>query len=99
MPKVFHYKYSATLRQKVARFKRQLRRNPAMRCPPLDHAGLTAARHADYKHTTRAWDLARLELGLVTPMEVQRENAMFVVTPRARILEFAAHEPRRARAI
>ncbi len=99
MPKVFQYKYSATLRQKVARFKRQLRRNPALRCPPLDHEGLTAARHADYKHTTRAWDIARIELGLVTPMEVQRENSPF---PRLagfapRILSFSSHEPARKR--
>ena len=99
MPKVFQYKYSATLRQKVARFKRQLRQNPARRCPPLDHEGLTAARHADYKHTTRAWDIARIELGLVTPMEVQRENSPIFQTPgfSPRIVSFSSHEPTRKR--
>ena len=99
MPKVFQYQYSATLRQKVARFKRQLRRNPAMQCPPFNLEGLTAARHADYKHTTRAWDIARIELGLVTPIQVQRENSPFVRTPgfSPRIVSFSAHEPTRKR--
>ncbi len=99
MPKVFLYKYSATLRQKVARFKRQLRRDPAMRCPPFPLEGRTAASHADYKHTTRAWDIASIELGLVTPMQVQRENSPISPTPGfvPRIISFSSHEPARKR--
>ena len=100
MAKVFQYKFSATLRQKVARFKRALRRNPNAQCPPLEHEGLTAARHADYKHTTRAWDIARIELGLVTPLEVHRENSAFYIPPgfTPRVIRFSSHEPSRTRA-
>ena len=100
VPKVFQYKYSATLRQKVARFKRVLRKNPEARCPPFAPEGRTAALHADYKHTTRAWDIARIELGLVTPMDVQRENSPFTSEPgfTPRIIRFATYEPRRSRA-
>jgi hypothetical protein len=100
MPKIFQYKYSATLRQKVARFKRVLRKNPEARCPPFEKENRTAAKHADYKHTTRAWDIARIELGLVTPMDVQRENSPFTPDPNftPRIIKFATYEPRRSRA-
>jgi hypothetical protein len=100
MAKVFQYKYSATLRQKVARFKRVLRKNPDALCPPFAKEGRTAAKHADYKHTTRAWDIARIELGLVTPMDVQRENSPFERVPgfTPRIIQFATYEPRRSRA-
>jgi hypothetical protein len=100
MAKVFQYKYSATLRQKVARFKRVLRKNPEARCPPFPPEGRTAARHADYKHTTRAWDIARIELGLVTPEQVTRENSAFYIPPgfTPRVIRFAHYEPRRTRA-
>lgn len=84
-----------TLRQKVARFKRQLRKNPRLRCPRLELEGVTPARVADHKHTTRAWDIARIELGLVTPLEVSRDNSAIRIPAgfRPRILRFADHAP------
>jgi hypothetical protein len=97
---VFRYKYSAPLRTKVARFKRLLRKDPHACCPPLNHVGITAARHADYKHTTRAWDIARIELGLVAAEQVTRENSAFYFTPgfTPRVVKFSSHEPARKRA-
>lgn len=90
-----------TLRQKVARFKRQLRKNPRRRCPRLDLENVTPARVADHKHTTRAWDIARIELKLVTPLEVQQENSPFRPTPgfTPRIIKFSAHAPIRSRRV
>ena len=84
-----------TLRQKVARFKRQLRKNPHLRCPRLDLENVTPARVADHKHTTRAWDIARIELKLVTPAEVSRENSAIRFLPgdSPRILNFPKHAP------
>ena len=81
------------LRQKVARFKRQLHNNPPLRCPRLELENVTPARVADPKHTTRAWDMARIELKLVTPEEVQRENSAFNFTSgfQPRILHFPDH--------
>jgi len=90
-----------TLRQKVARFKRQLRQNPRLRCPRLDLEDVTPARVADHKHTTRAWDIARIELKLVTPLEVQQENSPFRPSPSftPRIIRFSAHAPIRSRRV
>lgn len=84
-----------TLRQKVSRFKRQLRKNPRLRCPRLDLENITPARVADHKHTTRAWDIARIELGIVTPLQVQEENSPFrpLVGFKPRILHFPDHAP------
>jgi len=84
-----------TLRQKVARFKRQLRKNPHLRCPRLDLENVTPERVADHKHTTRAWDIARIELKLVTPAEVSRENSAVLIPDgvRPRILQFPKHAP------
>ena len=90
-----------TLRQKVARFKRQLRKNPHLRCPRLELENVTPARVADHKHTTRAWDIARIELKLVTPLEVQNENSPFRPGPdfSPKILKFSAHVPVRSRRV
>ena len=84
-----------TLRQKVARFKRQLRKNPRRRCPRLDLENVTPARVADHKHTTRAWDIARIELKLVTPLEVSRENSAIHIPAgfQPRILRYQDHAP------
>jgi hypothetical protein len=84
-----------TLRQKVARFKRQLRRDPHLRCPRLELEDVTPERVADHKHTTRAYDLARIELELVTAAEVSRENSAIRIPPgfRPRILYFPDHAP------
>ncbi len=84
-----------TLRQKVALFKRQLRKNPRLRCPRLDLENVTPARVADHKHTTRAWDIARIELKLVTPLEVSRENSAIRIPAgfRPRILRYPDHAP------
>ena len=99
MPKVFQYKCSATLRQKVARFKRVLRKDPHAKCPPLSHDGIAAEKHTNDKHTTRAWDIARIELGLVTPQEVTRENSAIYIPPgfTPRTVRFATYERRRSR--
>lgn len=90
-----------TLRQKVALFKRQLRKDPHLRCPRLDLENVTPERVADHKHTTRAWDIARIELKLVTPLDVQNENSPFRpssnFTPR--IVQFSAHAPIRSRRV
>ena len=84
-----------TLRVKVARFKRQLRKNPRLRCPRLELEGVTPARVADHKHTTRAWDMARIELKLVTPAEVSRSNAAIQIPAgfSPRILHFPDQAP------
>lgn len=84
-----------TLRQKVARFKRQLRRDPHLRCPRLELENVTPERVADHKHTTRAYDMARIELGIVTPMQVQEENSPFRPLRgfKPRILHFPDHAP------
>ena len=84
-----------TLRQKVARFKRQLRKDPHLRCPRLDLENVTPARVADHKHTTRAWDIARIELKLVTPLEVSRANSAILIPAdfHPNILHFPDHAP------
>jgi hypothetical protein len=84
-----------TLRQKVARFKRQLRKDPHLCCPRLDLENVTPERVADHKHTTRAWDIARIELKLVTPLDVSRENSAISIPAgfRPRILHFPKHAP------
>jgi hypothetical protein len=90
-----------TLRQKVACFKRQLRRDPHLRCPRLELENVTPERVADHKHTTRAYDMARIELKLVTPLEVQQENSPFRPSPNfsPRIIKFSAHAPIRSRRV
>ncbi len=84
-----------TLRQKVARFKRQLRKDPHLRCPRLDLEDVTPERVADHKHTTRAWDIARIELKLVTPLEVSRANSAILIPADfcPSILNFPDHAP------
>ena len=90
-----------TLRQKVARIKRTLRKDPQAICLRLELRGVTWAKHAEYKHTTRAWDMARIELGLATPLEITRENSMFGFDPnrRMKIVRFSTHAPLRSRRV
>ncbi len=90
-----------TLRQKITRIKRTLRKDPQATCPRLELRGVTWKKHSNYKHTTRAWDKARIELGLATPLDIQRENSAFRFDPKfpPRILRFSTHAPVRSRRV
>ncbi len=77
-----------TFQEYVDRFTEELRRNPAL--PPPDAQPRTVEELHDWKQQSRAYDQARLDLGLVTPHQLQRENsAVHVDRKHARILRFA----------
>ncbi len=79
-----------SLKQYLARFEAELRRNPALPAP--DACPRTVEELHDWKNQTRAYDAARLALNIVTPREVQRENSC-IQTDRSipRVLRFAQH--------
>lgn len=76
--------YAETLQH----FTTELRRNPKAPRPPIRMD--TAGDFLEWKNEMRAYDAALIAVGLATPMEIQRKNAM--VPPqngRARIVTFA----------
>ena len=77
--------------QDKARFLDLLRKNPNQAAPALPKSGFTAARLHRYKERLRAFDAARLELKLVTPVQLQRENSAVRTSFRPRILRFSQH--------
>ena len=77
-------KYAETLQH----FTTELRRNPKAPRPPIRME--TTEDFFAWKNEMRAYDAALIAVGLATPMEIQRKNAM--VPPqhgRARIVTFA----------
>jgi len=72
-------------------FIRLLRKNPQRAAPALPARGLTVARLHRYKERLRAFDVARLELKLATPAQIQRENSAVGTPIRPRILRFSQH--------
>jgi hypothetical protein len=77
------------------RFKAALQENAAMPPPALRKA--TAEEFHEWKQEMRAFDAARLALGLTTAAEIQRKNAM--IPPqhgRARIVRYAPYGRRPA---
>ena len=80
-----------SFKEYVARFTEELRRNPAL--PPPDARPRTVEELHDWKQQSRAFDQARLDLGLVTPEQLQRENSAFSVDRKTvRIVRFAQHD-------
>jgi hypothetical protein len=71
-------------------FKRRLRRNPHWVPPSFDPETVTVRELHEYKDRLRAWDAARMELGLATPQQIQRENSVGPAI-NSRILHFSRH--------
>lgn len=59
----------------VALFTAQLRANPAAPRPPL--VTDTVEQFREWKMLQRAFDQAQMDLGIVTPSEMQRINSAF----------------------
>lgn len=72
-------------------FKRRLRKDPQWRPQRLVPETSTVRKLHDYKTQLRAWDAARMELGLASPTQIQRENSAFPMGSRPRILKFSRH--------
>jgi hypothetical protein len=79
------------LAQDKARFTRLLRNNPQLPAPTLPKAALTVEKLHRYKDRLRAYDAARLELRLVSPAQMQRENSAVGISLRPRIVQFSRH--------
>ncbi len=77
-----------TLAAYKTQIKRRLRKNPHWRPVPFDPATLTVRKLHEYKDQLRAWDTARMELGLATPGQIQRENSVGPAI-NSRILHFS----------
>ncbi len=80
-----------TLATYKTQFKRRLRKNPQWRPARFAAETSTVAQLHDYKDQLRAWDAARMELGLATPEQIQRENSAIPLGVRPRILKFSTH--------
>jgi hypothetical protein len=70
---------SKTIAEAVAKFTAQLRENPAAPRPPFVYD--TAEQFHECKMLDRAFDQAQMDLGLVTPSEMQRINSAVQVDP------------------
>ncbi len=68
-----------TFAEAVAQFTAQHRANPAAPRPPL--VTDTLDRFHEWKMLQRAFDQAQMDLGLVTPSEMQRLNSAFQIDP------------------
>lgn len=75
----------------TTRFKQYLRKNPKWRPDNFDPATSTVETLHDYKNQLRAWDAARMELGLATREQIQRENSCVPAGARLRIVRFSSH--------
>jgi hypothetical protein len=62
-----------TFAEAVALFTAQLRANPKARRPPL--VTDTVEQFREWKMMDRAYDQAQMDLGIVTPSEMQRINS------------------------
>ncbi len=62
-----------TFAEAVTQFTAQLRANPAAPRPPFRHETVEQLRES--KMLDRAFDQAQMDLGLVTPSEMQRINS------------------------
>ena len=74
--------------EELQQFTAELRRNPKAPRPPIRMD--TAEDFFAWKNEMRAYDAALIVVGVATPMEIQRKNAM--VAPHhghARIVTFA----------
>lgn len=80
-----------TLAAYKIQFKRRLRKNPHWRPARFEPETLTVRKLHDYKDQLRAFDAARMELGLATPEHIQRENSIVPPGVRPRILKFSSH--------
>jgi len=79
------------LQQDKARFVRLLRKNPQQPAPALPKTSLTVSKLHRYKDRLRAYDAARLELKLASPVQVQRENSAAGSAFKPRIVRFSQH--------
>ena len=74
-----------------ARYMQLLRKDPQRPAPALAVRKMTIAALHRYKDRLRAFDAARLELGLASPAEIQRENSAVGTAIRPRVLRFSQH--------
>ncbi|MEO7799438.1 MAG: hypothetical protein ABIY47_17115 [Opitutaceae bacterium] len=89
-PQKFRFSRVATQQDKAG-YMRLLRRNPQQSAPALPTTALTLAKLHRYKERLRAFDAARLELKLASPVQIQRENSAVKTAFRPRIVRFSQH--------